>query len=89
MTMMSEEIELGKAIFIGIVHDSAPAVEVKFNDAGHGYYKVLLIGRSSTSRRVSEENLADLAASGGGGVQADIKLRIKEALEEIGEIGRP
>ena len=86
MAMMSDEIERGKEVFITIVHELAPAVVIRFEDGGQGRYRVLFIGRRSTSRVVLEENLADLANN--GGVKAGIRQQIREALEEIGELGR-
>jgi len=86
MAMMSDEIERGKQVFIRIVHELAPAVVVSFEDAGHGRYRVLFLGRRPTSRVVPEEDLADLANN--GGVKAGIRQQIREALEEIGELGR-
>ncbi len=86
MAMMSDEIERGKEVFIEIVHELAPAVVVSFEDAGQGRHRVIFIGRRSTSRVVLEERLADLANN--GGVKAGIRQQIREALEEIGELGR-
>src|SRR5437879_12032252 len=64
MAMMSDEIERRKEVFIRIVHELAPAVVVRFEDTRQGRYRILFLGRRSTSRVVPEEDLADLANNG-------------------------
>ena len=85
---MSEvEIEKGKKRFIEIVQQHSPSVRVNISGSSQGRHKVLFIGRRSTSRVIDEDDFADLGSNGGR--LADVTGRIKEALQEIGELNRP
>jgi hypothetical protein len=86
MAMMSDEIERGKAVFVKIVQELAPAVVIRLDGADRWRYRVLFIGRRSTFRVVLEETLADLPHN--GGVEAGVRQQIQEALDQIGELGR-
>ncbi len=84
--MSTAEIESGKRKVVEIVRRDTRAVQVLFKPPVQGYYNVLFVGRRSTSRTIAEDELADLANNGGR--LADITLRIREALNEIGELDR-
>ena len=83
--MDDEDVTKGTEKFKELVARVAPTVSVIFKLHHRDQYNVVFIGSKSTSRLVSEVDLADLGRS--DRPTASIVLVIKEALEEIRALG--
>jgi len=82
---MSFEQEVrGKEVLSGLARRLSPEVSLMFGACSEGEYPVQVSrGAKAATILISEDDLADLAAHGGGGRKADMIRRLRTALTAL------